>query len=78
VWLTIKRTETERLLVRLQDDGRGLGRPIDLASLSASRNFGLVGISERAALLGGTMSITSQPGMGVTLEIEIPTPSPSA
>jgi signal transduction histidine kinase len=78
VQVTIKRTETERLLVRLQDNGRGLARPIDLASLSASRNFGLVGISERAALLGGTMRITSQPDTGTTLEIEIPTPSPSA
>src|SRR4030095_6020035 len=56
VRLSVQRTPSASLLVRLEDDGRGLSAPTDLASLSANKHFGLVGISERVALLGGTMN----------------------
>ena len=50
----------------------------DLAALSAQKHYGLLSISERVALLGGVMRIDSPPGGGVILQIEIPTPYPSA
>ena len=77
VALRVERTPTASILVRLADDGQGLPRPIDLAALSAAKHFGLLGISERVALLGGTMQIESPLVGGTVLQVEIPSPYPS-
>ncbi len=77
VCVTLQRTATASLLVRLSDDGRGMSKMPDLAALSAQNHFGLLGISERVALLGGTMQVQSTPGNGLILQVEIPSPSPS-
>lgn len=76
VRLSLQRTSSTNLLIRLEDDGRGLPKPVDLAALSADKHFGLVGISERVALLGGTINIESSKGNGTILQIEIPSPYP--
>lgn len=77
VALTLRRTHTASLVVQLADNGQGLRAPINLASLSEQKHFGLVGISERVSLLGGTLQLTSPPGGGLVLQIEIPSPYPS-
>jgi signal transduction histidine kinase len=61
----------------LSDDGQGLSGIPDLASLSARKHFGLLGISERVALLDGTMQIETSAEGGLTLRVEIPNPYPS-
>lgn len=76
VRLFLQRTSADNLLVRLEDDGQGMAVPVDLASLSVQKHFGLVGISERVALLGGLMSIESSSGSGTILQMEIPSPYP--
>ncbi len=76
VRLSLQRTSNTNLLVRLEDDGRGLSKPTDLASLSLNKHFGLVGISERVALLRGSMNIESSEGNGTILQVEIPSPHP--
>jgi len=76
VRLSLQRTSSASLLVRLEDDGIGLSAPADLASLSASKHFGLVGISERVALLGGFMNIESPNENGMILQVEVPSPYP--
>lgn len=77
VLVLLRRTTSATLLLRIADDGRGmLGAP-DLASLSAHKHFGLLSISERVALLGGTMQIGFSPSGGLALQVEIPSPSPS-
>lgn len=76
VRLSLQRTSSASLLVRLEDDGIGLSAPADLASLSATKHFGLVGISERVALLGGFMNIESQSDNGMILQVEVPSPYP--
>lgn len=76
VRLSLQRTSSANLLVRLEDDGQGLSVPTDLASLSINKHFGLVGISERVALLGGSMNIESSKGNGTILQVEIPSPYP--
>ena len=76
VRLSLQRTPSASLFVRLEDDGQGFSIPVDLASLSASKHFGLVGISERVALLGGTMKIDSSSETGTILQVEIPSPHP--
>jgi signal transduction histidine kinase len=76
-FLRAQRTPTASLLLYLSDDGRGSDRSLDLASLSADKHYGLVGISERIALLRGTMQIETPPEGGLILRVEIPNPYPS-
>jgi signal transduction histidine kinase len=77
VSLYVERTPTASIRVRLADDGQGLPKPIDLAELSAAKHFGLLGISERVALLGGAMQVESPSQGGTALQVEIPSPYPS-
>ena len=62
---------SDKLLLRIRDDGKGFD-PAAQAN-SANHSFGLIGISERARLLGGKYSIASEVGKGtlVTVEIEL-------
>jgi signal transduction histidine kinase len=76
VKLSLQRTATASLVVRLMDNGQGMPQPVNLATLSGEKHFGLVGISERVSLLGGTMQVESQSGGGLELLIEIPSPYP--
>lgn len=77
VTLRVERTPTASILMRLTDDGQGLPKPIDLAELTATKHFGLLGISERVALLDGTMRVESLKTGGTVLQVEIPSPYPS-
>lgn len=53
--------------LRIEDDGRGF----DPAGVPAGR-FGLVGMNERARLLGGTLSVDSALGQGTVIEVAVP------
>lgn len=75
--LNLQRAPTASLLVAMVDNGHGVAGPINLADLTEQKHFGLVGISERVSLLGGTLQVTSSPGGGLALQIEIPSPYPS-
>jgi len=77
VALRVERMSTANILVRLADDGQGLPKPIDLVDVSSATHFGLLGISERVALLGGTMQVESPSIGGTVLQVEIPSPYPS-
>ncbi len=77
VALRVERTPTASIWLRLADDGQGLAKPIDLAELTAAKHFGLLGISERVALLGGTMQVESPVTGGTVLQVELPSPYPS-
>lgn len=76
VQVTLKRTPEDHLLIRFVDDGRGIEILPDLADLSEQKHFGLIGISERVALLDGRMKISSSAGQGFVLEVELPNPNP--
>jgi len=56
----------------IRDDGRGVHLPDHLSDLLTTGRMGLVGIQERAQLLGGTASIRSRPGQGTTVCVELP------
>jgi signal transduction histidine kinase len=64
-------THGDRLRVTVQDDGTGFDP--DLATAQPG-SFGLRGLKERAAHLGGELEVRSAPGKGttVTLEMEMP------
>lgn len=54
--------------IRVRDNGRGF-------SVSGPRNpktFGLMGLRERATLLGGEARIQSEPGRGTSIEVTLP------
>jgi PAS domain S-box-containing protein len=54
----------------VEDDGVGF----DPAAMeSAGRGFGLLGMQERAALVGATLQIESTPGEGTTIFVRMPT-----
>jgi len=55
------------------DDGRGFEPPADFESAEQS-GWGLAGMRERAALVGGTFDVVSAPGMGTAVTVRIPLP----
>ena len=61
-------------MVSLKDDGVGIIEDIDLTILSNDGHFGLVGISERVALLGGRFRMQGITEGGSQLLVEIPHP----
>jgi signal transduction histidine kinase/ligand-binding sensor domain-containing protein len=67
--LRIERDEST-LTVKISDNGRGFDASATDSDLS-KRSFGLVGISERTRLLGGKLSIESEPGNGTNVTIII-------
>jgi signal transduction histidine kinase len=60
----------EQVVLTVKDNGNGFAPENCLGPNDG--HFGLLGMSERAKRLGGKISITSAPGMGTTIRIEIP------
>ena len=66
VEISLERKEKHYLL-EIRDNGRGFD-----VSVQKKKSFGLVGIRERAHMLGGEVSIFSEPGAGATIRVSIP------
>jgi PAS domain S-box-containing protein len=61
-------THQQTLLIEVADNGKGF----DVESrLTAGETSGLAGMRERAVLLGGRISVESQPGIGTRLTAEL-------
>lgn len=58
---------SEQILLLIEDDGQGF----EPAQTPKDR-YGLIGMNERARLLGGTLCLESSPGTGACLEVSIP------
>ena len=56
------------LTLEVHDNGRGLGEE----ELSAGGSLGILGMRERALLLGGEFNITGAPGKGTTVRVRVP------
>lgn len=74
VTVQLLHTSPRMLMASISDRGRGHANTLDLSTLAANGHYGLLGISERVALLGGRLSVQNQPGGGVTVRAEIPHP----
>ena len=57
-----------KITLNISDDGKGLPNE----DRRTRGSFGLIGMRERAAMLGGEIRIHSQPGAGTSIEIVIP------
>lgn len=58
--------------LRVADDGRGMAPVTCGRDLAASGRLGILGMQERAALLGGELKIRSEPGVGTTVVATVP------
>jgi PAS domain S-box-containing protein len=68
----VKQKQRDRLVLRIHDNGRGF----DPKNPALSKSLGLLGMRERAAILGGAVSISSAPGKGTTVTAWVPRRSP--
>jgi signal transduction histidine kinase len=58
-----------RVVLEVVDDGQGF----DTAAAEGARRLGLASMRERARSVGGRLSVTSRPGAGTTVRLEVPT-----
>jgi signal transduction histidine kinase len=58
--------EEGTVVVQVSDDGRGF------VEYDSSEGFGLLGMRERVALLGGSLEVDSAPGSGTTIRATLP------
>lgn len=56
------------LLMVVSDNGKGITE----AEISDAKSFGLLGIKERALLLGGEVEISGGPGLGTNVTLRVP------
>lgn len=66
----VLRREDDALVVRVLDDGRGLRE----ASVTGMHSHGLLGMNERARLLGGSFELRDRDGAGAEARVSIPWP----
>jgi two-component system sensor histidine kinase DegS len=73
----VKKSE-RNLTILISDDGCGYDLNRVESRDGGEGGFGLLGISERVKMLGGTQEIESKIGGGTTVLIKIPVPSAGA
>lgn len=66
---------SDRLLVLIEDDGKGFNVQEIMSMRERGSGLGLLGMKERVEFLGGTIDIKSGPGTGTQLSISIPIPN---
>jgi signal transduction histidine kinase len=62
----------DRLRMTVSDDGRGIPNSTDLGRFVARGHFGLAGMRERAAMIGGHLDVQSAQDYGTVVILEMP------
>ncbi|MEM7347986.1 MAG: ATP-binding cassette domain-containing protein, partial [Chloroflexota bacterium] len=78
VEISLKHTSPRLLMMSISDNGQGISDTFDLSQLPMQGHYGLLGISERVALLGGRLKLQNRREGGLLLQVEIPHPRPKA
>ena len=60
------------ITLQIKDNGRGFNQQTVSEEALASHHLGLLGLRERAELLGGQVNLDSAPGQGTCLEVRLP------
>lgn len=68
----------ERLELRIEDDGVGFDPQRYRSPQERTKHFGLVSMTERAHLVGGTLDVDAAPGRGTCIRVLVPIPVPDA
>jgi len=66
------RGDGDRVRMVVQDNGGGFRLTGALSELANRGKLGLLGMHERARLLGGTLEVQTAPGKGTTIRVELP------
>lgn len=69
VKLDIRPTQID---LSISDDGRGFDPEQVLRGDSSHTGWGLLGIQERTALIGGQVQMDTEPGHGTTIRVQVP------
>ena len=72
--VTLQHTSPRMLLISIADDGVGLQKNFNFGELSETGHFGLLGISERVALMGGRLHFQNLNESGLMMQVEVPHP----
>jgi len=62
----------DQLVMNVEDNGRGFVLQEALERAQSEKRFGLLGMQERAYLMGGTLETETAPGEGTTLRVILP------
>jgi PAS domain S-box-containing protein len=65
---------SDQLTVIVEDDGKGFEADRDRGVKGGTKRLGLLGMRERASLIGGDLEIESAPGNGTTVYLRVPIP----
>jgi two-component system sensor histidine kinase UhpB len=79
----LQHAQAQRIDIRLQcepavaalwvrDDGVGLPESANINAFAIAGHFGLAGIAERVAAVGGQLTIDTQPGVGTSINVRVP------
>jgi len=60
------------ITMTIADNGKGFELAQSTSDLTASGKLGIIGMQERARLLGGTLAIHSEPGAGTSVVVTVP------
>jgi two-component system sensor histidine kinase UhpB len=74
-WVEISFTNLE-VNIEVRDDGRGFNVPESPSAFAPGGHYGLLGLYERAALVGARLDILSEPGNGTRVSINLPIDHP--
>jgi signal transduction histidine kinase len=66
------RYDDEEFRLRVRDDGKGMDPTLLAAGHGPEGHYGLGGMQERAAVIGGKVGIWSEAGAGTEVEVRIP------
>ncbi len=66
------RVDADALWLAIEDDGIGFDREEVVQRAKRGEHLGLLGMTERARSVGGTIDIDSRPGKGSRIEVRIP------
>ncbi len=75
VEILIEHTSPRTLMVTIADNGEGMTTDeFDLSQLSSKGHYGLLGISERVALLSGHLRLQNRADGGLMIQVQVPHP----
>ena len=65
------RYDSDDFRLRVRDDGKGIDQAV-LAAQGVEGHYGLRGMPERAAVIGGKLAVWSEVGAGTEVELRLP------